>query len=111
MICRCGHCQRLAPTWEQLAEMLNEDDGNIRIAKVDCTVDKEICSNHDVTGYPTLKFFKLGVGEGVKFKGTRDLPSLTSFINEQLGDEPSVCYENIFGWNIIVYIFSGRSRK
>lgn len=80
----CGHCQRLAPTWEQLAEMLNEDDGNIRIAKVDCTSDSKICSEQDVTGYPTLKFFRTGSSESVKFKGTRDLPSLTLFINEQL---------------------------
>ncbi|XP_060526994.1 thioredoxin domain-containing protein 5 homolog [Cylas formicarius] len=85
----CGHCSRLAPTWEQLAEMLNEDDSNIRIAKVDCTSDSKICSEQDVTGYPTLKFFKVGDNEGVKFRGTRDMPTLTNFINEQLrqGDE------------------------
>lgn len=80
----CGHCQRLSPIWEQLAEMLNEDDTNVRIAKVDCTVDSKICSEEDVTGYPTLKFFRLGSNVGEKFRGTRDLPSLTSFINEQL---------------------------
>lgn len=84
LLSRCGHCQRLAPTWEQLGEMLNEDDGNIRIAKVDCTTDSSLCSEHDVTGYPTLKFFKTGADEGVKFRGTRDLPTLTTFINEQL---------------------------
>lgn len=32
-----------------------------------------------------LKFFKIGSTEGIKFRGTRDLTSLTSFINEQLG--------------------------
>lgn len=64
--------------------MLNEDDSNIRIAKVDCTTDNNVCSQHDVTGYPTLKFFSPGSAEGVRFKGTRDLPSLTNFINEQL---------------------------
>ncbi|KAF2901047.1 hypothetical protein ILUMI_05103 [Ignelater luminosus] len=81
----CAHCQRLAPTWEQLAEMLNDDkDGNIRIAKVDCTSDSKVCSEQDITGYPTLKFYKTGSNEGVPFRGTRDLPSLTMFINEQL---------------------------
>lgn len=65
--------------------MLNEDDGNVRIAKVDCTVDSKVCSDQGVTGYPTLKFFKVGEPDGVKFKGTRDLPTLTSFINDQLG--------------------------
>ncbi|XP_066252341.1 thioredoxin domain-containing protein 5 homolog [Euwallacea similis] len=80
----CGHCQRLAPTWDQLAEMLNEEDTNIRVAKVDCTTDAKICSDQDVTGYPTLKFFKPGDNTGVKFRGTRDLPTLTNFINEQI---------------------------
>lgn len=31
-----------------------------------------------------LKFFKPGNAESVKFRGTRDISSLTSFINEQL---------------------------
>lgn len=65
--------------------MLNDDrDGNIRIAKVDCTSDSKVCSEQDITGYPTLKFYKTGSSEGVPFRGTRDLPSLTMFINEQL---------------------------
>ncbi|KAL6255752.1 hypothetical protein P5V15_012995 [Pogonomyrmex californicus] len=81
----CGHCQRLSPTWEQLAEISNEEDSNIRIAKVDCTTESGLCSEQDVTGYPTLKFYKAGEIKGVKFRGTRDLPTLTSFINDQLG--------------------------
>lgn len=81
----CGHCQRLGPTWELLAEVSNEDNSDVRIAKVDCTTESGLCSEQDVTGYPTLKFYKAGETEGVKFRGTRDLHSLTSFINDQLG--------------------------
>lgn len=81
----CGHCQRLGPTWEQLAEISNEEYNNIRIAKVDCTTESSLCSEQDVTGYPTLKFYKIGETKGTKFRGTRDLPSLISFINDQLG--------------------------
>ncbi|XP_020280048.1 thioredoxin domain-containing protein 5 homolog [Pseudomyrmex gracilis] len=80
----CGHCERLAPTWEQLAEISNEEDSNIRIAKVDCTTDSTLCYEQDVTGYPTLKFYKAGETKGIKFRGDRDLPSLTSFINDLL---------------------------
>lgn len=89
----------MSPTWEQLAEMLNEDDSEIKIAKVDCTTDSSVCSAHDVTGYPTLKFFRVGEKEGVKFRGTRDLPSLTTFINEQLR------LVNIF--NKVVFLVQG----
>ena len=40
-----------------LAEMLNEkEDSRVKIAKVDCTTDSAICSEHDVTGYPTYVF-------------------------------------------------------
>ncbi|CAG9853818.1 unnamed protein product [Phyllotreta striolata] len=81
----CGHCQKFAPKWEQLAEMLNDDDSNnIKIAKVDCTTDSDVCSEQDITGYPTLKFYKMGESEGIRFRGTRDLPTITTFINEQL---------------------------
>ncbi|XP_017778196.1 PREDICTED: thioredoxin domain-containing protein 5 [Nicrophorus vespilloides] len=83
----CGHCKRLGPTWEELAEMLNTEGSNVRIAKVDCTTDGDVCNANDVTGYPTLKFFKIGEKEGTKFRGTRDLPSLTTFINEQINME------------------------
>lgn len=69
--------------------MLNTKEGTrVKIGKVDCTQQNELCSSHEVTGYPTLKFFKVGVEESVKFRGTRDLPTLTNFINEQLGEVP-----------------------
>lgn len=81
----CGHCQRLEPIWEQLAKMSYNEDSNVKIAKVDCTTDGSLCAEHDVTGYPTLKFFKAGEAKGIKFKGTRDLISLISFLTDHLG--------------------------
>lgn len=85
--------------------MLNEDDdGNVRIAKVDCTVDSKVCSDQDVTGYPTLKFFKVGSDEPVKFRGTRDLPSLTSFINEQLGSVSVIFMKNSSNFQCFLFI-------
>jgi len=83
----CGHCTRLKPTWSQLADMLNtQDESRVRIAKVDCTENQKTCSGNEVTSYPTLKFFKLNSEEeAIKYRSTRDLPSLTQFINDQLG--------------------------
>ncbi|XP_078050190.1 thioredoxin domain-containing protein pretaporter [Augochlora pura] len=81
----CGHCQRMAPQYEKLAKDVKADKSNVIIAKVDCTVDSELCTEHDVTGYPTFKFFKAGETKGTKFRDAKDLPSLISFIVEQLG--------------------------
>ena len=86
----CGHCKRLAPTWQDLSVKFNEkdeDEQDVLIGKVDCTVETALCSAQDVTGYPTLKFFKSGPDSGVKHRGQRDLDSLVKFINEQMGYE------------------------
>eukprot|EP00088_Acartia_fossae_P060237 TRINITY_DN7208_c0_g1_i1.p1 TRINITY_DN7208_c0_g1~~TRINITY_DN7208_c0_g1_i1.p1 ORF type:complete len:398 (-),score=125.61 TRINITY_DN7208_c0_g1_i1:188-1381(-) len=86
----CGHCKRLAPTWEELALKNNDkEDKEVTIAKVDCTQQTALCSAQDVTGYPTLKFFKSGFekDDGVKYRGNRDLKSLEKFIAEKLGHE------------------------
>jgi len=86
----CGHCKRLAPAWEELAAKMNKDvEKEVTIAKVDCTEATALCSAQDVTGYPTLKFFKNGAekDDGVKYRGQRDIASLEKFINEKLGNE------------------------
>ncbi|XP_049784160.1 thioredoxin domain-containing protein 5 homolog [Schistocerca cancellata] len=82
----CGHCKNLAPTWDQLAEKYHKDDNSgLTIGKVDCVKETALCSEQDVTGYPTLKFFKAGENEGVKYRGTRSLKAFSTFIEEQLG--------------------------
>jgi thiol-disulfide isomerase/thioredoxin len=35
----CGHCKKLAPTWEELATAAKAD-GKFKVASVDCTVEK-----------------------------------------------------------------------
>jgi len=97
----CGHCKRLAPTWEDLSVKYNEkfeSEQDVLIGKVDCTIETALCSSQDVTGYPTLKFFKSGPDSGVKYRGQRDLQSLVKFINEQMGyeqpEEPAVVPED-----------------
>jgi len=47
----CGHCKRLAPTWEDLAKAF-ESESAVTIAKVDCTSDdnanKDLCNEQGV---------------------------------------------------------------
>eukprot|EP00933_Yihiella_yeosuensis_P032122 TRINITY_DN2569_c6_g1_i1.p1 TRINITY_DN2569_c6_g1~~TRINITY_DN2569_c6_g1_i1.p1 ORF type:complete len:226 (-),score=56.36 TRINITY_DN2569_c6_g1_i1:206-883(-) len=51
----CGHCQALKPTWDLLKE---EWKGNkkVLVAHVDCDVQKELCKQHGIENFPTLKW-------------------------------------------------------
>jgi thioredoxin domain-containing protein 5 len=70
----CGHCKRLKPTWGELATKLK---GKVNIAKVDCTVEKEVCQRYAVRGYPTVKF--IHDGQVYDYKGARTIEAFTEF--------------------------------
>ena len=46
----CGHCKALAPHYEEAATALKEK--NIKLAKVDCVEEAELCQSKGVQGYP-----------------------------------------------------------
>ncbi|KAK3580221.1 hypothetical protein CHS0354_012748 [Potamilus streckersoni] len=84
----CGHCKRLAPTWEDLAKLYNTEDSDVTIAKVDCTVDTKVCVDQQVRGYPTVKFFNMELNNKVVlYRGNRDLDSLQKFVMDELAKE------------------------
>jgi protein disulfide-isomerase A6 len=50
----CGHCQKLAPAYEKVADGLK---GIVNIAAVDCDdgANKPLCGKYDIKGFPTIK--------------------------------------------------------
>lgn len=64
----CGHCKALAPEYEEAATSLKEKD--IKVVKVDCTEEADLCQQHGVEGYPTLKVFR-GLDNVSPYKGQR----------------------------------------
>eukprot|EP01130_Rhizamoeba_saxonica_P016440 TRINITY_DN75_c0_g2_i1.p1 TRINITY_DN75_c0_g2~~TRINITY_DN75_c0_g2_i1.p1 ORF type:complete len:481 (+),score=147.03 TRINITY_DN75_c0_g2_i1:69-1511(+) len=81
----CGHCKKLAPTYEELGTAF-ADNEDVIIAKIDATSNK-IPSDIQVSGFPTLIFFPANsdnLKAGVKHNGDRDLAALTKFVNDNL---------------------------
>ncbi|KAF7823439.1 protein disulfide isomerase-like 5-1 [Senna tora] len=77
----CKHCKKLGSLWEDLGkEMEGEDE--IEIGEVDCGLNKQVCSKVDIHSYPTFKVFYDGE-EVAKYKGTRDVESLKTFVLEE----------------------------
>ncbi|KAI8803172.1 thioredoxin-like domain-containing protein [Cladochytrium replicatum] len=68
----------LAPEYEVAATELKD---KIPIAKVDCTVETEVCEQLEVRGYPTLKVFR--DGKPSDYKGARKADSIVSYMKKQ----------------------------
>ena len=76
---RCGHCKKLAPVLDRVAP---QTAGTMSIGTIDCTVEKKLCDQHKVRGYPTLKFAI--DGEVYNYDGGRNENDLVAFSNKML---------------------------
>jgi protein disulfide-isomerase A6 len=75
--------QAMAPAWAELGTAY-EGSSSVLIGDVDCTVHASTCSKFDVSGYPTIKYFKDGDKKGESFNSGRDLESLKSWVADNL---------------------------
>ncbi|KAL3040995.1 hypothetical protein OYC64_011883 [Pagothenia borchgrevinki] len=79
----CGHCKSLAPEYEKAAKDLSQRSPPIPLAKVDGTIESELASRFDVTGYPTIKIFRRG--KMFDFNGPRQHQGIVDYMGEQAG--------------------------
>jgi protein disulfide-isomerase A1 len=79
----CGHCKRLKPTWDQLAETFSNSKDHITIAKMEAQ-DNDLPPSvpFRISGFPTLKFKPAGGREWIDYDGDRSLESLVAFVQE-----------------------------
>ncbi|KAN0022040.1 hypothetical protein ACTFIU_004196 [Dictyostelium citrinum] len=77
----CGHCKRLAPVYEELAQLYNVDIDNskVKIAQVNCVDNQSVCSKYEIKGYPTIKYFS--EGEIKDYRGSRDKNSFITYLD------------------------------
>jgi len=88
----------MKPAWDQLGSEY-ADSSSVVVADVDCTVETELCSEYDVRGYPTIKYFTAESPEkGSDYNGGRDFDGLKQFVEDSLEvkcllADPSGCNE------------------
>ncbi|CAK0848174.1 unnamed protein product [Prorocentrum cordatum] len=74
----CGHCQKFAPTWNNLAKTIQDmeflDSGKVmrtvRLIKMNCVDFREQCHKLGIDAYPTLRLYKAD-GSFSVFDGNR----------------------------------------
>eukprot|EP00013_Stygamoeba_regulata_P029627 CAMPEP_0177650714 /NCGR_PEP_ID=MMETSP0447-20121125/12102_1 /TAXON_ID=0 /ORGANISM="Stygamoeba regulata, Strain BSH-02190019" /LENGTH=356 /DNA_ID=CAMNT_0019153627 /DNA_START=69 /DNA_END=1139 /DNA_ORIENTATION=- len=86
----CGHCKRMAPDYEELAEQYARHSRKVIVAHVDCDQHKDTCQRYGVSGYPTLKYFT-GDSHSTPqaYQGGRTLEDLSQFIQKETGLRPA----------------------
>ncbi|KAL5009597.1 hypothetical protein ScPMuIL_011902 [Solemya velum] len=83
----CGHCKKAKPEYMQAAAQF-KDDTKVAFAAIDCTDHSTLCSSHDVTGYPTFKYFNYGKNPQ-KYMGGREEADFVNFMNDPLNSGPA----------------------
>lgn len=81
----CGHCKKLAPIYEELAQNFDFAKDKVSIAKVDADAEKDLGRRFGVQGFPTLKWFDGTSDTPEDYNGGRDLESLSDFIIQKSG--------------------------
>lgn len=69
------------PTWKDLSEISThlEDSSNFYMARVDCTVQGDVCDQENVLGYPTMHLYEDG-GLVQDYTGSRKYSVLKPWI-------------------------------
>jgi protein disulfide-isomerase A6 len=81
----CGHCKKLAPTFEELASLFEDKSDSVIIAKVDADNNRELGQKFGVKGFPTLMWFKPNSLTPETYMGPRDLNGLKKYVTEMSG--------------------------
>lgn len=71
---------RLTPVWSEFAQQVKTKEKPFKVARLDCTVHRQLCSENRVKSYPTLKVFLDGVS--VQFTGKREIDSFFEFYEQ-----------------------------
>ncbi|TFL00664.1 thioredoxin-like protein [Pterulicium gracile] len=73
----CGHCKKLAPTWVNLAQHMQN---KMNIVELNCDEYESFCKSKGVKGYPQLMYYANGAA--TEYSGGRKMGQLKEFTDK-----------------------------
>ncbi|CAM9927755.1 unnamed protein product [Pylaiella littoralis] len=87
----CVWCIKLAPTWEAFAEEAERSlDGKLRVAKVDCVAERDLCATQNLMAFPTIRVFRNGEPDGPDYAKDRSVEPLMQFAAAKIGGDEKI---------------------
>ncbi|TKA31424.1 hypothetical protein B0A50_02271 [Salinomyces thailandicus] len=102
----CHHCAAMAPNWQGMARQM---EGKLNIGEVNCEVEKRLCKDVRVRGYPTILFFR--GGERIEYDGLRGLGDLVSYgskavaVGEPVMDVTAAQFEKLEEEEEVIFLY------
>ena len=75
----CGHCKAAKPEFTNAAEQFSEDK-KVAFAALNGTKYQSVCTQHEVSGYPTFKYFNYGKKE-IRYSGGQTEADFVEFMS------------------------------
>ncbi|WFD20523.1 protein disulfide-isomerase [Malassezia caprae] len=79
----CGHCKRLAPEYEKLADAFAGKKDKVIIAKVDGDKNRDLANRIGLQGFPTIKYFPPHSETGIDYENERTAEALAAFLTQK----------------------------
>jgi len=83
----CGPCKQLQPHWAALGRKL-ENLPHVKVGKVDCEANGELCQSQAISSYPTIRMYPMGSEGRMRFhrydSQRRDVDSLHQWVRSSL---------------------------
>eukprot|EP00088_Acartia_fossae_P031449 TRINITY_DN3233_c0_g1_i3.p1 TRINITY_DN3233_c0_g1~~TRINITY_DN3233_c0_g1_i3.p1 ORF type:complete len:487 (-),score=149.91 TRINITY_DN3233_c0_g1_i3:914-2374(-) len=80
----CGHCKKLAPTFDELGDKMAAEE--VEIVKMDATAN-DVPPQFNVRGFPTLFWLPKNSKSPKSYEGGRELDDFVKYIAEHATDE------------------------
>lgn len=72
----CGYCQKLHPSYSKLGKFIHEDAqfaANVAAVNCDADINKQLCADYRIQGFPSLLVFRPPKYDGKDNKGKRHI--------------------------------------
>jgi protein disulfide-isomerase A1 len=79
----CGHCKALAPKFDETAEKIADLFPSVSLATLDADNYKEIASQFQITGFPSLRWFVPGATP-IEYESDRSVDAMVAWVSRQM---------------------------